>query len=307
MRKLASFLDVLASIALVGALFVVGVQMVALRPSFFDQEYRKLDSARRLHSSHSSLMEATTELLDYIKGKDVDLSETRVRIGGETRRAFDSNEVQHMVDVKDLYQGARIFQGSAVVLIAIAVLLHFTLPRKDRWYTLVRSYATTVGGIAAVVGVFAIWMSVDFYSFWNAFHTLFFRNMLWQMDPNTSFMINMLETQLWIDICSQVLIILAVTAGGLLVLSIVFLGVRRYRRHTLLTLDLEEDELTPVAVVQSPKIAKQTPRPASNQHWNVADTDEAEEWDAPWHGEQWEENAPPSTRSEVPRSPWQQP
>lgn len=39
---------------------------------------------------------------------------------------------------------------------------------------------------------FGFWILTDFTSFWTWFHTIFFSNQLWLLDPNTDFMICML-------------------------------------------------------------------------------------------------------------------
>ena len=39
---------------------------------------------------------------------------------------------------------------------------------------------------------FGFWIFTDFTSFWTWFHTIFFTNQLWLLDPNTDFMICML-------------------------------------------------------------------------------------------------------------------
>ena len=302
MRKLAVVLSTLAALALMGALFFTSVQLVVMNMSFYDVEYRRNDTARRMHTTHSSLMGATDDLLAYIRGEEVDLAETRVQVNGDTQHAFDQNETAHMVDVQQLYQNGWHFRNIAVIVAAICVgLVVWLLPKKERLRTLAHAYNIVVYLFVVVVGGLVGWLAIDFHSFWNAFHHLLFDNMLWLMDSNSSFMVNMLDTQLWIDVCMRVVLYFGGVALALYAASLTYLLVLRQRSRTLLTLDMEDEP--PAAPPQQeaspdPKNQKKT-RPSSV--------------DAPWHNQEWShvpkdkgQTKRKTAGNKPPRAPWQQ-
>lgn len=313
MRKFLSFLNFVASLALVVVFFFSSVQVVALNQNFFSREYRKLDTARHINTTHSELMNSTEDLLDYIRGKDVDLSETRVKINGENRRAFSADEVQHMSDIRVLYHGFSMFRIFALIGIAIVVLLNVLLLRKDRLLYMARAYSKAAIGVCVLILVLVIWMAIDFNSFWRAFHTVFFRNDLWIL-PADSFMIQMLDAQLWTDVCARVAIFFISSVGGLLAACLIYLGVKRHRRHTLLTIGIDP-----------PSDDWQNESYNDSVHNNLSydgvmyddgpyEDDDAESVpdgpNAPWHGTIWEDrlyDEPPQSEdvpARPPESPW---
>lgn len=232
MRRLASFFCVLASIALLAAIFIVSVQLVVMDRSFYALEYQKMDTARRLGVNQSALEEVTDELLQYLEGKEVDLSATSIRVRGERQRVFSRDDVAHMVDVQDLYDGARTVRNVALLFVMFVLLVTLLVVRRDRGGLYARAYLTGFSIVGALLLVLGVWIQIDFDMFWNAFHHLFFRNLLWQMDPATSFMINMFPGQFWYDICMRVLTYFGIAAGALLITSIVVVFVKRHRRNT---------------------------------------------------------------------------
>lgn len=237
MRRFATFFCVLAAIALLAGIFVISVQMVVMNRDFFTLEYQKMDTARKLGVTQSALDEVTDQLLSYLEGEDVDLSDIRVRVNGERQRIFSSNEVQHMVDVRDLYQGALTVRNVTLLFAALVLLLTLLGVRRERARLYARAYVTGLSIVGAIFLVLGIWAMVDFDSFWTAFHLLFFRNMLWQMDVSSSFMINMFPGQFWYDVCMRVLLYLGVAAGVLLLLSVVVLLLQKQRRSNLMYLE----------------------------------------------------------------------
>lgn len=242
MRKFASFFCTLASIALLAGLFLTAVQLVVMDRGFFKLEYHKMDTARRLGVTQSALEEVTDDLLSYLEGENIDLGDIKARVQGENRRVFARDDVAHMVDVKDLYAGALMTRNIAVLFALLVLLLAVLGVKRDRSGLFARAYIRGMVIVGAILLVLGIWIQLDFNMFWNAFHHLFFRNMLWQMDPATSFMINMFPGQFWYDICMRVLLYFGIGAGALLLASIVVVILHRKRRSTLMVLKDSEDE-----------------------------------------------------------------
>lgn len=243
MRRFASFFCTLASIALLAGLFLTSVQLVVMDRSFFKLEYHKMDTARRLGVAQSALDEVTDDLLRYLEGEDIELMDIKARVKGEKRRVFARDDVAHMVDVKDLYGGALMVRNIVLLFALLVLLLTLLGLRRDKAGLFARAYIRGMVIVGAILLVLGVWIQLDFDMFWNAFHHLFFRNMLWQMDPSTSFMINMFPGQFWYDICMRVLLYFGIGAGALLAASIVVVILHRRRRNTLMVLEDAEEEV----------------------------------------------------------------
>ncbi len=170
---------------------VVGIKCFALNPTFYTTRYDKYNFAQEIQVDEKGLKESITVLLDYLEDKRDDI-ECVITYKGVTQQAFNQRETLHMVDVKALYQKAiRVAIGSG--MIGLCILFYFILfERKLLLSYLSKGFLTMCGTLAMALTFFGIWVITDFTSFWTWFHTLFFDNDLWLLDPRTSFMINML-------------------------------------------------------------------------------------------------------------------
>lgn len=171
---------------------VVGsVRTMALNPDFYIQRYEKMEMASSLEVSDQDLSKSITRLLDYIKGEADDLSVT-ITVQGQKKEAFNEKEKRHMVDVRNLYQNA--FRTGCVSFAGLLLILFFLLVTQRKKTAAYLSQGLLRAGLCLgiLLAVFGFWILTDFNSFWNWFHTLFFSNDLWLLDPATDFMINML-------------------------------------------------------------------------------------------------------------------
>ena len=183
---------------------VGGVKVFALNPEFYTTRYEKYDYATTIRVNPEGLNESITVLLDYIDDKRDNIDCT-IEYKGVVRKAFNERETLHMIDVKQLYLNAlKVMIGAAIV--GMVILFYFlTKERKLLLSFLTRGFLRMTYTITTMFIFFGIWIATDFTSFWNWFHTLFFDNDLWLLDPRTSFMINMLPEQIF----SQLVITIA--------------------------------------------------------------------------------------------------
>lgn len=190
---------------------VFSVQTTALDPSFYTTRYEKMNLAEELHISSEDLNSGITLLLDYLEGKEESL-EREVVINGKKQPIFNEREISHMVDVRELYRNA--IKTAIFSAIGMAVILFWFL-MVDKVNTpafLTRGFLQALLCMMLALTLLGIWVLTDFTGFWMWFHTLFFNNDLWLLNPATDFMINMLpETifyQLVLTIVLKVVFIL---------------------------------------------------------------------------------------------------
>ena len=240
MRFFAAFLSTIASILLVVGVLISSVQFYVMDRDYFAGQYRLMETSRKISIPFSQLMEVTDTVLDYLADKNDDM-DVKAKVGGKTRHVFTDRELSHMKDVKALYQNALLVRNISLLVALGFYLLSALMVRNDRMQLYAKSYIRGFIIVFVLILAIVIWMAIDFDSFWTNFHHVFFRNDLWQLDPKKSVMINMYPLEFWYDLCKNIASAIGLICGGLLLLSIGYLGVRAYRKRSLLRINEREE------------------------------------------------------------------
>lgn len=243
MRFLASLLATIASILLIVCIFISSVQFFVMDREYFAKQYRLMETSKTVHIPFSSLMDVTDVVLDYLADKNDDM-DVKAKVNGKTRHVFTERELDHMRDVKGLYQGAVKLRNMAILVALAFYLIAALMLRNDRISVYAKGYLRGFIIVFAILLAAVAWMLIDFNSFWNSFHMLFFRNDLWQLDPNKSVMINMYPQEFWAELCKNIAIAVGAICGAILAASATYLGVKSYRRKSLLRLNEQGDDRT---------------------------------------------------------------
>lgn len=208
MKKLLAFVF---GWCLIITTIIFSIHAIALRPEFYLSRYERMDLAQEIHTRDQDLEASIHTLMDYLEDKTDSLQGTIVW-KGRSQDMFNKREREHMVDVKNLYQNAMKVAFICGAL-AIGILFYFIyFYRKQALHNL--SLGILQAGVCFTMCLFVLgfWIFIDFTSFWTWFHTLFFRNDLWLLNPQTDFMICMLPetifSQLVISIVVMILCIL---------------------------------------------------------------------------------------------------
>ena len=235
MRKLSGFLAVVASILFIVTALLTAVDVCCFDLSFFDAEYRKLDSARAIGIGHTDLMSATEQLLDFTRGK-VDSLDVKAEINGHTVSVFNEREIEHMEDVRDLYKNTMLVRNLGALLCAVLFAVSIFIWRKERLRRLSKCFFAGGLIIALLVGALALWAGLDFNSFWETFHRVLFANDLWQLDPSTSVLINMVPAQFFYDLVMRIVKMFALFVGIPMLLALGYQIYHRIRRRSFMVI-----------------------------------------------------------------------
>jgi len=235
MQRFATVLCTAACALFVICALLSCVEHACFDRGFYEQEYRKLDTARTIGMKHSALMTITDHLLDYTEGKAEELS-IKAEINGRKINVFDKTDTAHMADVKALFLAARAVRNWLVPAILLLFAAAFFLVAKGRARLFAKSCIIGFLISGAVVGAVAVWAAVDFNAFWINFHKLFFTNDLWLLDPAKSVLINMVPSQFFFDLVMRIAGLLSIAVGIPLFASIAYMLVSRIRRHSLMTI-----------------------------------------------------------------------
>jgi integral membrane protein (TIGR01906 family) len=208
-KKEKAFLSLtagLSSIMLIFVLLISSIEWTAFDLNFYKKEYIKLNRAESIGISMEELMRGTSELLDYLKGEREDLK-IKATINGEQRYLFNQKEMEHMVDVKHLYQWAAGFRTWSLAAFLLLMVILIFLARKNIINILSRTFEKSMAFFLLLLILLGLFICVDFTAFWDRFHHIFFTNDLWQLNPETDLLIQMVPEQFFFDMVIRILLI----------------------------------------------------------------------------------------------------
>lgn len=180
----------LFGLSLIVFLLLSSVDMNCFNVTFFEEQYRELNTAESLRMSQEDLMKATTTLLDYLRG-EVDSIDVQVSINGAEQEAFNAREKAHMIDVRALYQNAMMVRWIALGVIILTLALRIWQSRRHFLNVLSAGLLQVSVLFILFLCLLGIWILADFNGFWTTFHQVFFSNDLWLLNPYTDLMINL--------------------------------------------------------------------------------------------------------------------
>ena len=203
-RVITRVIGLMAVSFLILGLLLTSIEWAAFDLNYYHREYKKLGIARSTGMSQDDLLNTTKELLNYVKGKRDNLKVSAV-VHGEERQVFNQREIDHMVDVKDLFTlGFRLRWISFGIFLALAAII-VRLKGRDALRELSLSYLT----VLAILIVFALVLLglilIDFTAVWDKFHHIFFSNDLWILDPETDILIQMVPEEFFFDTVMRIL------------------------------------------------------------------------------------------------------
>lgn len=185
--------------------------------SFYHTQYTKLETAQTIGISESELDTATGVLLDYIVDHRDDL-DYQLESG---EPMFNQREIDHMVDVKNLYLAAQsFFIISLVVFVALSIYYFLKLNRNEFLFTFKQSFRHSFMIFGLVLGALGLYALIDFSGFWTNFHHVFFRNDLWLLNPATDRLIQMVPLPFFTQLVFRILFTIIIIVILLTLLSL---------------------------------------------------------------------------------------
>ena len=220
--KKSKFL-VLGWMLLIVAVFLTLVDACCFDRSFYVKEYKKNGTAEVIGISDEQLMMVTEHLLGYLEDTE-EVLKIDAEIGGVVRNVFDERDTMHMVDVKVLYQNAMLVRNVTLILALVIFGYNLLHMKKGVVASLAVSFYKALGAFMMICAAVLIGAAVDFDAMWRFFHTIFFSNDLWLLDPNVSVLINMVPLQFFFDLVTKVVVLFIAFLAGC---STIFLFVVR--------------------------------------------------------------------------------
>ncbi len=207
------------------ALFVVAVpvflvlsnvRIAAMEPRVYEYSFEQYDVVATTGIGRIQLDRAAREIAAYF-ANDEPLLTTRVTIEGENQALFNPREVQHMRDVKELFQSVFQIHEIAFVYVIGYVAAVFLWSRERSMWRLARQAVTAGLATAALLATAAVGVVIGFDDLFRQFHLLSFANDFWLLDPRTDHLIQMFPQGFWFDATLGVGV-LSIAEGALLAL-----------------------------------------------------------------------------------------
>lgn len=198
MKVLHYLLGLIFSISMILVLLVTSIEAVLYwSPGYFEKEYHKYQVTDEIDIEMDDLLHVTDVMMDYLKDKREDL-QVVTRVGGTQRTFFSQRELDHMVDVKNLFiAGLNLRRGCLLLAVVSAGLLYFLKGKLSSILPLAMCVGTGLFFLAACL--LAAIVSTDFTKYFTVFHEIFFDNDLWLLNPNEDLLINIVPEPFFVD------------------------------------------------------------------------------------------------------------
>ena len=218
MQKITTAMN---GLALVLICLYIAVAIPAFTPGYYSHAYDKYNIPQTISIEKNELMRVTTHMLRYLKDKEESLYITAT-VNKQVRPFFSEREIEHMVDVKNLFQGGAALNAISVVIFALTLAI---LWKQKKLRMLAKVYQWIPLGVAALLAVGAALVSINFEQAFIFFHKISFTNDLWLLDPHKDLLINIVPEPFFVDISIAIALLFT---GMMLIISILATIYRRY-------------------------------------------------------------------------------
>ncbi len=217
-RALAAGLALLVGLALPAALLLADIELVSRHLPLYRRSYLSAGLGETSGLDEAGYLLAVSRVLDYATGRSNELQLDRSELDGGPpgRPAFTPRELDHMVDVRELFDLARTWRRVGFAVAALAALAVGLIDLRRAGLRLARALLAGCAVVVLVLAVPALAALGDFAGFWDGFHEALFTNDLWLL-PAGSLLIEMLPETLF---RSLVFGVLALFAAQMLVLAV---------------------------------------------------------------------------------------
>lgn len=186
---------ILLALSLPVFILLMVFQLSVFDLGYFEKKFVENDTPSVTGLSMQQLMSVSSETLDYLKDKRDNLV-IYEELDGKTIQVFEGREIDHMVDVKDLFMTGFAIRNIAGIVSLLSTAYLWTKHKQSILHS-IRTGSLLFFAIIALIGVFA---ALDFNKAFTIFHKLLFTNDLWLLNPETDIMIQMLPLDFFMGI-----------------------------------------------------------------------------------------------------------
>ena len=194
--------------------------------AFYEFEFNKNNTALKTGINEDDLSRIVDNIQDFFNEKSNEKINMLIHINGVKKELFNSKEIKHMIDVKNLILNIKLFNYIMWAATLIILLFRISLSKEKKSnsiHIIAKSYFIySVSILIATIILLALSFRWIFYFF----HIISFDNNLWILDPRTDYLIKIFEEVFFMDA--------AIFIGILTLFSsiIIFLSVKTISKYT---------------------------------------------------------------------------
>lgn len=225
LKRADKILAIVAMFILIIALLLTSFQIAIYGDpeyKFYEKEYTKYNVTESLNMEMEDVMIVTDYMMDYLIGKEAELSIV-TNVDGKEQDFFNEQDRLHMWDVQNLFLGGLKLRNILLIITAAIVIL-LGVKKAELKILLPNAYTKAFLVFVGILVFLGIAFTIDFTKCFTVFHEIFFTNDLWLFDPRTDYMIRMLPEGFFADMVVRIILFF------LGFLGIVFTGMQVWKK-----------------------------------------------------------------------------
>ena len=217
---------ILFNTALFLALLLSNALIIINTDSFYEFEFNKNNTSLKTGINHNDLFIIADNIQDFFNEKSNEKIYMTTYINGIEKKLFNSKEIRHMIDVKNLILNIKFLNYLLWATVIVILLIKISLS-KDKILNSLRIIAKSyfIYSVSILIATLIL-IALSFRWIFYFFHIISFNNNLWILDPRTDYLIKIFEEVFFMDA--------AIFIGILTLFSsiIIFLSVNTINKYT---------------------------------------------------------------------------
>ena len=184
---------ILFNVALFLAILLSNALIIINTDSFYEFEFNKNNTSLKTGINHNDLFIVVDNIQDFFNEKSNEKIQMTTYINGIEKKLFNSKEIRHMIDVKNLILNIKFFNYLLWTTVIVILLIKISLS-KDKILNTFRVIAKSyfIYSVSILISALIL-LALSFRWIFYFFHIISFNNNLWILDPRTDYLIKIFE------------------------------------------------------------------------------------------------------------------
>ncbi len=190
---------ILFNAALFLAILLSNALIIINTDSFYEFEFNKNNTSLKTGINHNDLFIVVDNIQDFFNEKSNEKIQMTTYINGIEKNLFNSKEIRHMIDVKNLILNIKFFNYLLWTTVIVILLIKISLS-KDKILNTFRVIAKSyfIYSVSILISALIL-LALSFRWIFYFFHIISFNNNLWILDPRTDYLIKIFEEVFFMD------------------------------------------------------------------------------------------------------------
>lgn len=190
---------ILFNVALFLAILLSNALIIINTDSFYEFEFNKNNTSLKTGINHNDLFIVVDNIQDFFNEKSNEKIQMTTYINGIEKKLFNSKEIRHMIDVKNLILNIKFFNYLLWTTVIVILLIKISLS-KDKILNTFRVIAKSyfIYSVSILISALIL-LALSFRWIFYFFHIISFNNNLWILDPRTDYLIKIFEEVFFMD------------------------------------------------------------------------------------------------------------